>query len=446
MQLIRNRQSLVDNATNLPDRRARGYALDLADIGIRAVQPRQILQQVIRLNGEVLEVAGQQFDLSQIDNLYVLGVGKAVISMAKAVQEILGERITGGCVVAPESALLNKIEVVVGAHPQPDSGSLSGGKKLLSLARLAGRRDLVVVLISGGGSALAEVPIEGLDLEDVQLVNQKLLSSGLSIQEINTVRQTLSRLKGGGLLRQVFPAQLVGLILSDVVGDQLEFVASGPTVAVEPDWKKSLELLRVAKIPHRIRYRVEEAQSNQTNVDPKWVSAVQNHCFGNNETALMAIKQYASENNIQLHQLRSRVTGEAREVAEQMLSELNSSRPSGKNDLLLWGGETTVTLRGSGKGGRCQEFALATADALAQMGEGIALVAIGTDGRDFGEAAGAIVDSTTSSRAQKLELYPESYLQNNNSYRFFEPLGDLINTGYTGTNVCDLMIAVRCQH
>jgi len=387
-------------------------------------------------------VGNEIIDLREIERIWIIGLGKASAQMARAAERILGSRIKGGCVVSTEATALQNVESIVGGHPLPTEDSLDAAKRLLTIARIAGEKDLVLAMISGGGSALAEWPIEGVTLEDLQAVNSKLILSGLSIHEINAVRQVLSRFKGGGLAQAVAPARLVSLIISDVVGDDLSLIASGPTVATTKNYSKALRILKDVDADAQLIDRIYEISRSQVG-QPQQMSTdhVTNLLIGNNDTALFAMKQMADVLNLSYSIVAKAVTGEAREVAAHFVQHC-AEAAHGHPQAFLMGGETTVTVRGTGKGGRNHEFALGALVGLSAGMEGFALASVGTDGRDYGDAAGAIIDTTSPLRARQADLDAVATLANNDSMPFFGRLGDQIMTGPTGTNVCDIMVSV----
>lgn len=375
------------------------------------------------------------------DRVQVVGAGKASRGMAQALARLLGRRLSGGHVNVPDGndAPVRHVTLQASSHPVPDARGEEGARRILEIAQSAGPSDLLLCVISGGASALLPSPSPPLTLEQKQEITRKLLASGATIHELNTVRKHLSGMKGGQLAAAAAPATLVTLILSDVTGDDLATIGSGPTVpdpSTVEDARRILDRYGIPEPPGALHETPKPG-------DPVF-SRVQNLVIGSNRLALDAAARRAKELGYRTLLLSSFIEGETREVAKvhaAIAKEiLANGRPLHRPACILSGGETTVTIRGSGKGGRNQEFVLAAALAL----EGFTPAVIfsgGTDGIDGPtDAAGAYVDSSTLTRARGLHLDPQKYLDDNDSYHFFEPLGALIKTGPTGTNVMDVRI------
>jgi glycerate 2-kinase len=421
---------------------------------LRAVEPFELVKNQMRNQTNVLEIAGRGYDLSKYRNIYVVGAGKASARMASAIEEILGESPRSGIVIVNygHSVPLSQIRVVEAGHPVPDEAGVSATKEIAALLSQAGADDLILCLISGGGSALLSYPAGNLSLQDKQAVTRLLLGCGAKIQEINTIRKHISEIKGGRLAQLAYPATMVSLILSDVVGDPIESIASGPTA---PDGTTFLDCWRiieryglVERIPATVRDILERGMKGNFAETPKpgdrIFERVQNVIIGNNRTALLAAKRQAEGLGYNTLILSSFVEGEAREaalfhaaVAKEILSTDNPAR---RPACVISGGETTVTIRGDGLGGRNQEFALAAA--LEMQGvEGVVVLSAGTDGTDGPtDAAGAIVDGATTQRGRSQGLDASAHLAKNDSYHFFRVSDDLLVTGPTFTNVMDLRL------
>ncbi len=377
----------------------------------------------------------------------LLAVGKGAKAMAIAAWETWGSLIDDGLVVVPHETRSDlPWPVVEGGHPLPNRGSLEAGKRALELASRAGEGDLFLLLLSGGASALMEVPWEGLTLEDLVRTTELLLACGATIHEINTVRKHLSAIKGGRLAQEVFPGRVLTLAFSDVVGDSLEVIGSGPTYPDSTTFAQALEILRkkglTGKVPPSVLEHLEAGARGHVPETPKggepfW-GGVEHHILGSNGLALEAVAREARARGLEPFIYTSRLQGEAREVARVLAAVAWDQVSYGKGPkLLLWGGEPTVTVKGRGRGGRAQEMALALAMEL-EGWPGVFLVA-GTDGVDGPTpAAGAFGDGTTMARARELGLDPWAYLEENDSHSFFRALGDLLVTGPTGTNVMDV--------
>jgi hydroxypyruvate reductase len=337
-------------------------------------------------------------------------------------------------------------------HPVPDENGVQGTQEIMRLLERAGERDLVICLISGGGSALMLAPAPGLTLQDKQNVTKLMLACGATINELNCVRKHLSAIKGGQLARLASPAQAATLILSDVVGNPLDVIASGPTVPDTTTFADAWALLEgyglTDKLPAAVRERLEQGKAGAIADTPKAddpiFANVHNIIIGSNDLAAQAAVERAQQLGMHALMLSTYVEGEAREVARVysgIVREIAASgQPLPRPACIVAGGETTVTLRGKGLGGRNQELALAAALKIAGL-DNVAIVACGTDGTDGPtDAAGAIADGETVARARSLGLDPAVFLANNDSYHFFQPLGDLLLTGPTGTNVNDLTL------
>lgn len=419
---------------------------------LKAVDPEAAIHSHIKFENNALHVNSTIFDLSEYDRILVLGAGKATAPMAKAMEDILGDQISDGLIVVKDGhgLPLKKIAVREAGHPLPDLRGVRGTEEIISLAEKAGERDLVLCLISGGGSALMIAPSEDINLEDKQETTRLLLTCGATIHEMNTIRKHLSRVKGGWLARLAYPSTLVSLILSDVVGDDLDVIASGPTVpdrSTFGDAKHALQRYSIwDQVPASVKNHIQQGVSGKIQDTPKTNDIVFQNCsqtmVGTNLQAMMAAGKAAERLGYATLILSSKVEGEAREVAKFYCSIakeiLDSGNPLPPPVCILSGGETTVTIEGDGKGGRNQEFALASALAISGA-DNIVVLSGGTDGTDGPtDAAGAVADGTTVARAIDKDLDPWDYLHRNDAYRFFEHLNDLLITGPTRTNVMDV--------
>ncbi len=420
--------------------------------GVEAVEPRQAVRAALRLQSGAVLAGGHKLPLPRAGRVWVVGAGKAAAPMARAVEQVFGARVAGGLVVTKygHAEPLRRVALREAGHPVPDAAGVEAARELAALLAGVSPEDLVVCVLSGGGSALLPSPAEGISLEEKQEVTRLLLGCGATIGEINCVRKHLSVLKGGGLARLARPASLLTLILSDVVGDPLDVIASGPTVPDPTTFAAALAILGrfgiTGKVPASIRARLEagargERPETPKPGDPAFRRTV-DLLVGSNAQAVAAAASEARRRGYRTLVLSTTVTGESREVASvhaALARELaRSGHPLRRPACLLSGGETTVTLTGSGKGGRNQEFALAAALGIEGL-EGIAVLAAGTDGTDGPtDAAGAFVDGTTVARARAAGLDPRAALDGHDAYPLFTALGDLVITGPTRTNVMDL--------
>lgn len=438
--------------------RNRERALDILSAALRAVDPAEALRRHVTRQPNSLRIGAVAYDLAATDHIYVVGCGKAGASMALAAEELLGDRLTGGWVNtkyghrAAAAAPTRRITVHEAGHPVPDENGVTGSRQIATLLEGASERDLVLCLISGGGSALMPLPAAGLTLDDKQTVTRLMLACGATIGELNCVRKHLSAIKGGQLARLARPAQVATLILSDVVGNPLDVIASGPTVPDPTTFADALAILAgydlIEQVPAPVRRRLEAGRAGDLPDTPKPGDAiftgVNNVIIGSNDLAAQAAVSRARELGFNAMLLSTYVEGEAREVGRALAGIVRematSGHPIARPACIVVGGETTVTLRGDGMGGRNQELALAAAMKIAGLPD-VAVVACGSDGTDGPtDAAGAIADGQTLPRAQALGLDAADYLARNDSYHFFAPLDGLLMTGPTGTNVNDLTL------
>jgi len=431
----------------------RKAAGEIFQAALDAANPRIAIHRHVRREGERLLANGAVYDLSR-GRVYVVGAGKACAAMAAAVEEVLGDRIRDGVVVVKDGYAipLRRIRVTQAGHPVPDARGVEGTSAILALLTETGPEDLVIVLISGGGSALLPAPVAGIDLIDKQTMTRVLLACGATIEEINAVRKHCSRIKGGQMARALFPARSLTLILSDVIGDPVDAIASGPTVPDTTTYGEALEVLRRYRIEDRIPVSIlrhlERGARGEIPETPKagdpCFATAHHRIVGNNLQSLLAARDRAARLGFQALILTTELKGESREVAKVLTALLLEMRRSGHPvsppACLLLGGETTVTVRGKGKGGRSQELVLAGAIAIAG-GRDLVIWSAGTDGTDGPtDAAGAVADGDTWARAKEVGLDPLRALEENDAYHFFEGLGDLIKTGPTLTNVMDILL------
>ena len=430
----------------------RKHALQIFEAGLGAVDPVSAVKRHTRVADNTLLIGDRQFALDDYERILIVGAGKAVAPMAQVMEGLLGKRISDGVIVVKDKhgLPLKKIKVCEASHPVPDRRGVTGTEEILALVEKAGERDLVICLISGGGSALLIAPVEGISLADKQDATRLLLACGATIHEFNTVRKHLSRAKGGRLAQMAYPATVTSLILSDVVGDDLDVIASGPTVPDSSTFTDAEQILKGydawSQLAVSVRNHLEKGASGIIPDTPKSDDAAFQRCsqvlVGTNLHALKAAAKEADKLGYQPLILSSKVEGEAREVARfyaAIASEiLSSENPMKPPVCVLAGGETTVTLTGDGLGGRNQEFALAAVLAIDGL-DNVIVLSGGTDGTDGPtDAAGAIADGTTMARARSKELDPKDFLRRNDSYCFFRELDDLIITGPTRTNVMDI--------
>lgn len=434
---------------------------------LAAVEPAAAVARCLRRDGDTLHVAGRAIDLRHVARVVVVGAGKAGAPMARAAAAILGDRLGAGLVVVKDGhleagggeraaqaslpgPLPPALRLVEAGHPVPDERGVAAARGIAGLLGGLSERDLVIALLSGGGSALLTLPVPGVTLADLQGLTARLLASGAAIGEINTLRKHLDTLKGGGLARLARPAALVTLVLSDVVGSPLDIIASGPTVPDPGTFADALAVLAryglepatpPAILGHLRRGAAGAIPETPKPGDPLFAQ-VATLLVGSNELAAGAALAAARAEGFSPLLLTTSLEAEAREAGRVLAAVLRevavSGRPAPRPACLIAGGETTVTLRGAGRGGRNQELALAAAPGLAGLAD-VALVALATDGGDGPtDAAGAVATGETAARARALGLDPADHLARNDAYPFFGALGDLLLPGPTATNVNDL--------
>jgi hydroxypyruvate reductase len=424
---------------------------------LKAVSPEACVKRHLKaLSDGSLKVCRTRYDLKRYKNIFVIGGGKASCPMAKAVEELLGERLAAGCVVTKygHALKLKKIRALEAAHPVPDGGGIKGARAVLKIAGRAGPEDLVICLVSGGASALLASPDEGISLKDKQKLTRLLINSGATIQEINAVRKHLSRIKGGGLARVIAPAEALSLIISDVVGDYPSTIASGPTSPDMTTYRDCLAILKryglTEKAPWAVFTRLRRGAKGLIEETPKprnpIFRKIKNFIIADNRSALFAAKDKARALGFRPVILSSVLKGETHEASRFLTAVIKEVKTSGNPvrppACILLGGETSFEVKGGGLGGRNQEFALTAALEIEGM-EGVTILSAGTDGTDGAtDAAGAFVDSKTVKRGEKRGMDALEYLKRNDSYSYFNSLGDLFITGPTRTNVMDMVVAL----
>jgi len=454
---------------------------------VERVRPERLFSYSLSLDGSKLVVgdgqALREYDLDKYERIVLAAFGKASIPMAASLAELLGARVSQGLVIAkapeggqpltldPKTRTLfaeRSIHIIEAGHPVPDQRSMLAGREMLALASQVrewekrGSHTLVCVLISGGGSALLSSPAEGLTLENKAAVTRLLLACGATIHEINAVRKHLSAIKGGLLARALFPAETLALVLSDVMGDDLDAIASGPTVPDTSTWQDVKAIFDryglFDALPESVVHIIEAGCEGERPDTPKPGDPIFSACstilVGTNFHAIIEAERKSKELGYHTLVIGTRLSGEAREIAKVfsgavqdiLLHKIPVSTPA----CIIAGGETTVTIRGHGKGGRNQEMALSFLEELAHYPaalcgqlDRIAFLSAGTDGNDGPtDAAGAFADAAAIESARAHALNPAHYLAENDSYRFFDKAGALFKTGSTGTNVCDIQILI----
>jgi glycerate 2-kinase len=433
----------------------RKVAEDIFRAGVDRVIPEKLIGKEMLIRDSRLHVGSLSFSLEEIDNVYVIGAGKASALMAAEVEKILGNRITGGHVVVKygHSCKLKHIRVAEAGHPVPDANGYAATKIVLAIAEKAGAGDLVICLLSGGGSALlADFP-ESSSPDEMMKLSNLLINSGADISEINAVRKHLSVVKGGQLARSVYPATLVSLILSDVIGDPLDVIASGPTAPDSSTYRLALDVLKkydlLESTPSGIRRILLEGEAGRRPETPKNGDPIfektHNCLIGTNLIALEASKVMAEQLGLDAYIINDKVSGDTQDVADYLIQTARGYKDRKavrKPACLLFGGEPTVKMTGNGLGGRNQHLALLCALKL-QKTPGITILSAGSDGTDGPtDAAGAIVDAQTVADAVARGIDPVKHLGEFDSYHFFKKAGGHIITGPTMTNVMDIIVAI----
>jgi glycerate 2-kinase len=448
------------------------HLTEIFKASVDRVDPYAMIRSQVSLDESVLNIetesVHENIDLDKFDEIVILGAGKAGAPMARALEDILGDRITRGVVVVKSGHLdkLHRVELLEASHPVPDHRSVAAGKRILDEARRGGEGTLFLIVVSGGGSALLESPrrssIDGkpveITLEDIQHTTSILLASGAAIQEINAVRKHLSEIKGGQLAKALHPAHSISLVLSDVVGDGLDAIASGLTVPDPTTFSTALghvEAYGIAsQLPKPVMRILTAGAEGLLEETPKpgdpVFKSIQNVLVGTNYQALLAAENMAESLGYNTAIITSQLVGEARNAAGFITAIASEVRrhetPLRTPACLLFGGETTVTLRGDGLGGRNQEMALAILAEMTTAGErlrDVSVLCASTDGTDGPtDAAGAFATTELVATTAAKSLDPKDYLRRNDSYRFFDAIGGLLKTGPTNTNVCDIQIVL----
>ncbi|MBW1999422.1 MAG: glycerate kinase [Deltaproteobacteria bacterium] len=449
-----NQKLLIEDLESM-----RKQVRELFRAAVESVDPYRAVGEFMALEGEKIILGqakeqGVELDLGQFERILVVGGGKATAPMAKAVEDLLGERIHKGLINVKYGFTeeLKYVRITEAGHPLPDQNGVEGTRRILELLREAGEKDLVFSLISGGGSALLPQPADEITLEEKQSVTKSLLECGATIDEINTIRKHISSSKGGQMARAAYPATSINLMLSDVVGDKMDVIASGPFVFDSTSFQDALAIIEryhLGHIPGSIMSHLERGARGEVEETPKEgdpiFEKVHNYIIGSNMQALEAAEASAKTMGYKTLILSSMVEGETRDVAKvhtAIAKEIiRTGRPISPPACIISGGETTVTIRGDGLGGRNQEFCLAAAIDLPGVPPRVVILSGGTDGNDGPTpAAGAVVDPFTVNRGEEQGIVAREYLMNNDSYHYFEKTGELLVTGPTNTNVMDVRI------
>ncbi|MFA6027909.1 MAG: DUF4147 domain-containing protein [Patescibacteria group bacterium] len=425
--MIKNKKAL---SSRYPQAR---ILLDLAEEALFYLQPENLIRQHVRLKNNRLIIDKKVFDLHKIENIYVLGAGKATYQMALVIDKILNKKITAGAINVPKAYTkkIGRINVTQASHPFPNEAGVAGAQAILDLANRAGNKDLVICLMSGGGSALMPLPPYNFSLQEKIELTRKLLKCSANIKEINCVRKHLSQIKGGRLGAAAMPATIVSLYISDVIGDDLNAIASGPTV---PDPSTSKQAIKILK-----KYKISDKKLELIileNESPKFLDKkkVFNFIVGNNQQVLDHLILLAKRKKYKTKFLTATLHGEAKAVAKRLIA---LAEKLNRKTILIAGGETTVKIIGKGFGGRNQEFVLAASQYIGQDLTVLSLATDGVDGLTPKPVAGAILDSKNAPKNAN------KYLENNDSYTILNKIHSLLKTGLTGTNVGDIILLLK---
>ncbi|MFP4111914.1 MAG: glycerate kinase [Candidatus Woesearchaeota archaeon] len=444
---------IIKNIKELSISKERKIALDLIEVGIKRVLPDTIMKTSVQFDKQrkILYVNSDSYDVSK-GRIFVVGGGKASGLMAKTLEKIVGSRnITEGFVNCKDSGYMTKkIKIIKAGHPLPDSKGIKGVQKMFSLRDkyFITENDIVIALISGGGSALMPHPAEGISLSDEKILTELLLGCGADIHEINVVRKHCSRIKGGNLARFYSPAKVISLILSDVIGNNLDIIASGPTSPDLSTYQDAYNILQkyrlISKTPKNIIGHLRKGINQEIGETAKELKNVSNYIIGDIHLAIETMNQKALEIGLHPYIITPNQIGNTKEMAYLRAAEIKEGKYNGFNVLLI-GGETTQKLcKNPGKGGRNQHYTARTMLALKDYNDKWVCASAGTDGSDFlKDIAGSIADNKTYEDVIKKNIPLEKFLDSNSSYDIFKKTGhSLIKTGATGTNVCDLMVYV----
>lgn len=423
---------LIKNFESLNSTPQRKICLELVEAALESIQPRNIIQQNFSLKENILTIQDKIIDLQGFDRFFLIGFGKGSAGLSKEIENILGNLLTEGSVIDLEPDFFSKIKFTLGTHPLPSEENLSFTRKAIQQFRNLTIKDLVIVVIAGGGSVLFENPYR-VDLEKLIEVNKSLLFSGATITEMNIVRKHLSTVKGGGLAKLLYPSKVISVIASDVPGNDLSVIASGPTVKDATIKQEALEIINKYNLTEKLNLSKEDFL--ETPKENMYFENTINILLLSNQTALLAMQKKAKELGLTAEIFSDKFQGEAKTAGQKLISKTIP------NQILFAGGETTVKVTNKeGRGGRNEELVLA---ALASIDKKTTIVSFDSDGWDNSPFAGAIGDCLTVQKAKDLNINPQIFSQENNSFLFFEKTGDGIVTDRLPSNVSDLIIVIK---
>lgn len=423
--------SLIKNYIFLNKTPQRKICLDIIEAGLSSVQPENIVAKNLFLNNNLLTIQGKIVDLSHFERIFLLGFGKGAAGLSKNIENLLGNLLTEGYVIDLQPEQFSKIQLTIGTYPLPSEANLLFTKNALEKLGNLSEKDLVIVIVAGGGSVLFEDPYM-IGLEKLIDINKFLPYSGATLAEIHTVRKHLSLVKGGGLIKPLFPAKVVSIIASDTSGDNLSDIASGPTIKDETTKKQAIEILKKYNLFDKLW--LSEGDFIETPKENKYFENVINVLVSSNQIALSAMQLKAKELGFDAKIATNKFQADSRTAGKDFINQISSG-------ILLAGGKTTVKiLNTGGQGGRNQEVVLS---ALASIDNKTTIASFDSDGWDNSPFAGAIADSLTVQKAKEIGVNPDSFLQENNSFLFFEKTGDGIITDRLSSNVSDFMIVLK---
>jgi glycerate 2-kinase len=425
MDYIKNKHQLATNNN-------RKTVLDLIETAYAAIQPEEVFKNQFTLSGSSLKIQNKVFDLSKFEKITLVGFGKGSAEMCRFIENTLNEKLTEGFDVdVIDEHEFKKVRYTKGTHPLPSDANIKYTQKVLSHLEDTDEKDLVLVVVCGGGSVLFEAPYK-VDLATLTRVNDALLDSGATISEMNVIRKHLSRVKGGGLAKIAYPSTVVALLFSDVPGNDLSVIASGPTVKDHTSMNAVKRILKKYAILDKVKIAEDEFQETPT--EDKYFKNVHNILMLSNHTALSAMEKKARKIGLDPFVLTDRLQGDARELGEKLIGQTHPGQ------ILLAGGESTIKITGNGKGGRNQALVLGS---LPYLKDQTIIASFGSDGWDYYHFAGAIADKDTLKKAKELKLDASKFLSDDNSYEFWKKIGDGIETGHLESNIADLYIVYK---
>ncbi|MFP4616682.1 MAG: glycerate kinase [Candidatus Paceibacterota bacterium] len=421
----------IKNFTELATTPARQDALNILNAGYDAVNTERVLAKKVKMKNETLFIKEESYSLADHKNIYFVGIGKCALEAGRFIEELLGDHLKDGIVIDTSEGTLDRIRTYSGTHPYPSEQNISAAKEITDLLGSASEDDLVIMVISGGGSALLCLPLDE-NSEHLSEITRSLTKAGADIYELNTVRKHLSAVKGGQLAKMSHPAKVASLLFSDVLGDDVSVIASGPTVKDETTVEEAEKILKKYQL---LWEGNDKLGLEETPKEDKWFEKVQNFLIVTNSDAIGAMEEKARELGYETVTGSKTISGKAHLVGKKF-----AETELAPGQVMISGGETTVNIKGSGKGGRNQETALATLPYLTPQK---VFISAASDGIDNTDAAGALSDEKLKKEAEKLHLDPKRFISENDSYHFFQRAGGQIFTGATGSNVSDLYILLN---